>query len=495
MSSAYGKVGSGDGAADIIINVVRKEPKNCNDGPTFKGVRVSKPAPSLPPYIPFKGQSETNIDIIGNNGIARSGYGRGGGLGRHPSISHKNTTREHDESSAIESLYKSVGGVNVNISTPKTINQEKTKSIYDDAEDEPASTRNSNGDEDTAGTPSEAPSDDDEVMNDNTSLQDDISLESKESKSEKRSETEDDNCSPHDASCISKVPYFNVDRQQETTSSPGIKMRNANSFKSPQTVLGLPTMSSLAFASANPEMKTGKTNMNPIFTVQAKVLITKKEGSIINTYPRFSNLIHRIFEETSAFLHPFDPTDDAPAISNAQHIPKSEENFSRYCYDSHVNRKGTALFFCFRLQLMQCNFYKLKGNMFPWLMYEKTFINKTILTSGRNCVIGWLRNTSPVLTNRNTVLKELKNNFDTDINFQLIARVIMTSHPNRIVTRALAIECAIADATSLEDDIYSNFIDSKMNNPDNELTKNIHFVPSRANADIDEDTIRALAME
>ena len=204
--------------------------------------------------------------------------------------------------------------------------------------------------------------------------------------------------------------------------------------------------------------------------------------------------IKRILSERGTQLLTFEQNDAAPSINKVEDIPKSEENFTRYCHDCHITQAGNAMYFIFRIRSNNMSFYNLKGSMLSWLKGERMFINKTNLATGKNCVIGWLQNSSPNLTNRLTAKNELISRFDTRVPFQLIARSIQNGEGTKYSTRALAIECAIPDAEDLEADIYSNFLDST---PAHKFssTSQMLFIPTRPAGSVTNNVINAAIIE
>ena len=142
-----------------------------------------------------------------------------------------------------------------------------------------------------------------------------------------------------------------------------------------------------------------------MYRVQAKCLISKTESSAINIYPRFRKLVRKLLEKEGVEILPFE-NEGAPSIKAVKDIPKKEEDFCTYCFDQHVTKAGNVLYFSFHLSSTNTSFFNIKGSMMNWLIHEKMWMHKTLLKTGKiELVIGWVTNTSPVITNRESVKK------------------------------------------------------------------------------------------
>lgn len=127
----------------------------------------------------------------------------------------------------------------------------------------------------------------------------------------------------------------------------------------------------------------------------------------------------------------------------------------------------------------------------PWMKSEGLFMYKTILTSGKTCVIGWLKKSSPQLTNKDTLTKEFTELCKTSITFQINSRVIINES---VLTKALAIECSIDDAKQLSADIYQNYVCIKKNYI-NSISYKLQYIPTRPSGAITNDIIKKSIVE
>ena len=119
---------------------------------------------------------------------------------------------------------------------------------------------------------------------------------------------------------------------------------------------------------------------------------------------------------------------------------------------------------------------------------ENILLTKTLLTTGQNFTIGWLRNSSLTLGNRSNIMEELKARFSTDIPFQVVSRIITNKGEKITTTKALGIECAVADAHELEEAIMDNYYDSSATWRYG-VTYNMQYVPIKPSGPVTDDII------
>ena len=229
-------------------------------------------------------------------------------------------------------------------------------------------------------------------------------------------------------------------------------------------------------------------NKGTIIRVQAKYLIRKKDkNQVINVYQKFVLLMENLFTYGGDIsLLPFDDNNHNNSITNHKQIPKAEGEFKEYCSDHHINRNGTGLYFIFKLKVNGISFYNLKTLIIPWLKQNGVFLYKTLLTSGHTCVVGWLKNSSPTLANKSTITADLVERFKTQVPFQITSRVLINGS---IVTKSLAIECAINQSKELLNDIFTNYIKNKLHYI-NATSYKLQFIPTRPVNEITNNVIQ-----
>lgn len=238
--------------------------------------------------------------------------------------------------------------------------------------------------------------------------------------------------------------------------------------------------------SLNPHQTNERSN-NTIYRIQVKILVRKKDkNSSINVYHKFTNLMTNIFKCGKISLLPFDDNNYNNVLTQASEIPRSEAEFKEYCCDHHVNKSGNGLYFIFRINTNGIPFFKFKQSMFPWIKQNGVFMHKTILTSGRTCVLGWLKGSAPLLSNKSTIAKELQERFDCSIPFQITSRVLINKG---IITKALAVECAIDQAKELLSNIFTKYAKTKKDYV-NMISYKLQFIPTRPTGAITEQVIQ-----
>ena len=132
------------------------------------------------------------------------------------------------------------------------------------------------------------------------------------------------------------------------------------------------------------------------------------------------------------------------------------------------------------------HFGEFKSDFLEWLKKNNVYINKTELTTSRNCAIGCLVNSHPLLSHRVSTGKELHHRIQTDINFQLVPR-IQKSGLNS--TRALTIECTISDTQELS----QKFMEKCVASGDLYLhTREMRFVPQNPRQNITREILTAM---
>ena len=70
-----------------------------------------------------------------------------------------------------------------------------------------------------------------------------------------------------------------------------------------------------------------------------------------------------------------------------------------YCHDDHIVQKTNTLHYVIKIKT-DLWYHGVKMDMMNWLHMNKVFINKTKLTTAKNCVLGWFIGTHPKHTHR-----------------------------------------------------------------------------------------------
>lgn len=193
----------------------------------------------------------------------------------------------------------------------------------------------------------------------------------------------------------------------------------------------------------NPKESNTKTQT---YMVTAKFPLSGKDKQEVNVYFKFVNLLGRMFMHDHVELVQFQ--DEQNPIDTGPEIPNNEKDFKKYCYKCHVAREKT-LHCLFKIKCYDTFFYKMKQDMFLWLLETKVFMTPTFLNTAKNCIIGWLVNSQPRESHRFSIQKGIAKRIKSEKQFQLVPRNVRQSN-SEISTKALAIECAVDDAESLE---------------------------------------------
>ena len=216
------------------------------------------------------------------------------------------------------------------------------------------------------------------------------------------------------------------------------------------------------------------------YTIDATHYLDGKEKQHVNVYYKFVHLIGFLLISDQVELVQFD--DLSHPIREGPEIPQDEEKLKLYCKDAHVSRRKT-LHYIFKLKCYNVKFYDLKTDIIPWLQKNNIYIHPTHLSTGYNCVIGWMLNTHTRLSHLISTAEDIKYHISSNLPFQLVPRMIRN---DQSVTRALAIECGIKDASTLEALFFQHFSD----NHDNFLvTKPLQYVPMNSTGDITKNLI------
>ena len=141
------------------------------------------------------------------------------------------------------------------------------------------------------------------------------------------------------------------------------------------------------------------------YKLQIKCNLTRKEGSSVNIYVKFQELTQEILNLGGICLVPFNPSDVGPDIFHTRDLTQDEKEFKKYCYDSNIPLSGNSLYYLHKIRTANKPLHKVKAHLLPWLSEHDTFINKTKLNTGRNCIIGWLKGTSPYYRIKNLFRK------------------------------------------------------------------------------------------
>lgn len=229
-------------------------------------------------------------------------------------------------------------------------------------------------------------------------------------------------------------------------------------------------------ASDDPNSKPPAPTANYTYTIDVKHHLRSTERNDVNVYYKVVNLLGYLFTTEQVELVRFD--DLLSPIREAPLIPQNEEALLQYIRDPHVSKRH-ALHYIFKIKVYDIKFYDLKRRLIPWLKQHNIFLSPTHLTTGRNCVIGWLLHTHPRFTHRISTKSEIAYRIHTEIPFHLVPRVIRSQHG--APTRALAIECAVTDAASLEEALIQHF---QTSHEKYLVTNHVQYIPMSANGEI-----------
>ena len=222
--------------------------------------------------------------------------------------------------------------------------------------------------------------------------------------------------------------------------------------------------------------------------LQIRTRLTQEEKrDRVNIYGRVTQLAAKLLSLHTIVILPFDPKTLLPILSQAQHIPASSEQLLNYCTTWHINQTNTTLFYQIRVKIQDQKFSQFKKGLIGWLDDHGVYMNTTKLTTSRNCVIGWLLHTHHVITNRESTAKELHKRCNLMKPIQVIPRTI-TNELTHIKTKALAIECGIADAREIEQGLLKGLTDVIPGQKYNSTAKML-YVPMRASPEITDDMI------
>ena len=153
-------------------------------------------------------------------------------------------------------------------------------------------------------------------------------------------------------------------------------------------------------------------------------------------------------------------------------------NFKRSRHGQNVTASNSLLYYSITVSTSH-TFRYIKNSLLQWLQEQRIYISTTTLLSPKNCCIGWLTNTSPSLSIRNSIQKDLSKRFQTILPFQLTPKTIHSKQKSMFNTRALSIECSVQHAHQLESSIYENYNKSKANYI-NSPTENMEYIPLAA---------------
>ena len=237
-----------------------------------------------------------------------------------------------------------------------------------------------------------------------------------------------------------------------------------------------------------PMSKSYDTSSSEDVILQIRTRLTHAEKQDrINIYARVTQLAEKLIASQNVIILPFDPHRNLPFLTQCQHIPRSSEALQHYCATWHINKSNTTLFYQLRVRIQDQPFVQLKKNLFGWLQDHGVYMYTTKLTTSHNCVIGWLLNSHHVLTNRESTAAELKKRCNLMHPIQLVPKPI-TNDMTHTKTKALAIECGIEDARTVEQALLKGLTEKLIGHQYNS-TKNLLYVPMRASPEIPDEII------
>lgn len=117
------------------------------------------------------------------------------------------------------------------------------------------------------------------------------------------------------------------------------------------------------------------------------------------------------------------------------------------------------------------------------------FINKTYLTTGKNTIIRWLQNASPVLMNKDSIRCEIMERLGTNIPIQIIPKTIYHKEHKHLITKALTIECAQVNADELKECIFNRFMETQEKYQYG-ITAHMQIIPMKNAGESNDDVIK-----
>ena len=93
------------------------------------------------------------------------------------------------------------------------------------------------------------------------------------------------------------------------------------------------------------------------------------------------------------------PEKNITPIKETKDIPEKEDDFLEFCRDVFMPKHGNSVFIKFQIKT-KYKLSEIRTNTYEPLKEQNIHIKQTFLPTGRNCTIGWLTKSSPLLSNK-----------------------------------------------------------------------------------------------